>query len=317
MVDSLPGAPNVSVILPGPCQARCEFCYWSEQKAATDYLDKLSAAVRSLPSECRRVTVTGGEPTVSKRLAAAVDALRAERDWDAVVLATNGVLLDRHLGLPVDHVNLSRHHYDETRNADIFRGVVPGNFEVERLANCLNERGIDVTWSCVLCDQFADLGEVLEFVSEASAHYASAVTFRADQRSDTTERPKELEWTAASWKVSDKWSCEACRTWRQTIYGVPVYWKASVPEPSIKHGFDYEYIIHPDGRLTADWAGNLERRTDVIRVTVGGVTYECDTAEEAQALVELSRSSGRKVPTVTQSVPSGDVGRCHNSGGRC
>lgn len=253
------GAPNTSIILPGPCQANCEFCYWVQTPAPDGYLGRLAKAVRALPAACRRVTITGGEPTLSPHLRDAIHVLRTARGWDAVVLSTNGARMERLEGLAIDHVNLSRHHHHWRHNEEIFGGPVPDNHDAERIAAELNRRGIDVTWSCVLCDQFGALEQVLAFVEAARRCGASAVTFRADHRHATTERPRELEWTAKRWAVSAGWSCEACRVWRQTIHGMPVYWKASVPEPSVTHGYDYEYVIHPDGRLTADWAGNLDR----------------------------------------------------------
>lgn len=249
--SEIKGTPNFTIIVPGGCNANCEFCFWKKTETCRGYLNKLVGAIHRLPPEYTRCSISGGEPTLSPYLTSILGVVREGRDWDAVVLTTNGAKLSHYLDSPVDHVNLSRHHYSDQLNREIFgTGSVPDDAMVEKLCRELNVAGVDVTLQTVLCGQFNGQKDVDAMIHYARAVGASAVCFREDQRHESTEPPQLMP---AHLKAV--WSCGACRVWRQLVRGMPVYWKASVSEPSIKHGAVYELIFHPDGRLTSDWAG--------------------------------------------------------------
>ena len=261
-----PGKPNFTVILPGGCNARCPFCYWSQRDdEITDsgaYADALKTAIERLPKEYRRVTLTGGEPTLSPHLGTALDVLRKTREWEAVVLTTNGTGLNEyidhaHKGNPAaDHVNISRHAATSRESLRVFGAKnAPSDSQLRTYVSRLNETGVDVTLNCVLHGQFTDVREeILEYVDNAKKLGASQVVFRSDQKLESTAPPYELK-AMGDWKVITRWSCDACMVWRQVIHGMPVFWKASVSEPSVTTGYVYELVLQPNGQLTVDWAG--------------------------------------------------------------
>lgn len=278
------GIPNFTIILPGPCQAKCKFCYWKGEEVADDYMVKLEDALKKLPPQFHRVSLTGGEPTLSPYLQKVVTLLRKVRQWDAIVLTTNGAVIDHLYDLDIDHVNISRHAENDIDNRNIFlTKYVPDLNDLANYINILNEKNIDVTINCTLQDQFKNRESLLCFLTTMHTIGASAVCFRKDQRIESIEPPKEMKWFS---EPSQRWSCEACRVWYNIYLGMRVIWKSSIPEPSLHYGSVYELIFHPNGRLTVDWAGNhdynpvKEENNNMIKITMtNGTTIEC-TPEE-------------------------------------
>ena len=217
--------------------------------------------------------MTGEEPTLSPYLKKVVALLRKVRQWDAIVLTTNGAMLNNLHDLDIDHVNISRHAEDDNENRSIFlTRHVPTLDIIASQVKLLNERNIDVTINCTLQGQF-DQGGLFSFLQAMHIIGVSAVCFRKDQRTENTDPPKEMEWFG---KPSQRWSCEACRVWNNIYLGMRVVWKASIPEPSLHYGSVYELIFHPNGRLTIDWAGNHDynpvRKEENMIVTMKDVT---------------------------------------------
>jgi len=264
---TLQGDPNFSIVLPGKCQGSCKFCCWEFKSTPNQYVDRLRRAINRLPDEFKRVTITGGEPTLSGYLGVTVDVLRETRDWDAVVLSSNGAKLGDYTDLQVDHVNLSRHHHDLKKREEIFDAVIPCDMYVMDVIDRFNCSGVDVTLVALLCDQFVNNSpdpqgnDIIEFVKYADNLGASAVTFRTDCHKNSTKPPKEMKWVS-EYKTNDRWSCEACRIWTQIIRGKQVQWKAAKAEPSQIHGVPYELIFQQDCKLTTDWAGKDEYKPD-------------------------------------------------------
>lgn len=87
-------------------------------------------------------------------------ALRKVRQWDAIVLTTNGAMLNNlH-----DHVNISRHAEGDNENRSIFlTRHFPTLDVIASQVKLLNERNIDVTINCTLQGQF-DQGGLFSFL---------------------------------------------------------------------------------------------------------------------------------------------------------
>ena len=66
--------PNLSIILPVGCNARCSFCYWNPDHGLT--LEKIRFVSETLPDIFQQVSVTGGETTLYKELGNTLDILR-------------------------------------------------------------------------------------------------------------------------------------------------------------------------------------------------------------------------------------------------
>ena len=311
------GDPNFTIILPGECQAACAFCYWKQSEKVhndqREYLSRLRTALRRLPDNFRRVTLSGGEPTLSPVLREVVSTVRAVRDWDAVVLSTNGARLGSFLDLEIDHVNISRHDKHDGRNQELFgTNDLPSTAQLRELAAALNRRGIDVTLNAVLCGQFQDADSLVRYIDFAKEVGASAVMFRGDQRDESTDRPPESLFNGINnYSTIEKWSCEACMVWRQLIRGLPVFWKASVSEPSQVHGAVYELVCQQDGTLTSDWAGENEWTSGQQ------IAAAVDVDTDLEVYVQGRRISPARGIRSSSAVGGGSCGGGSGGGGAC
>ena len=254
--------PNLSIIVPGPCNAKCGFCFWKDTKNADkNYIAKLEAILDNMPEEFQQISLTGGEPTLSPYLA---DILRVidKTKYKKVVLTSNGTKLQDFLDTQdvdvinqIDHINISRHHYNEMFNSNIFKSKsIISNHQVQDLIDACHVFGIDANLNCVLTDKLKTKGQIDNYLDWAKMIGADSVCFRK-QHGTLDPSPQELFYKDC--KLISEGNCPVCRTKVQSIGGQMVIWKASRPEPSEVVVDDvYEVIIHPDCRITLDWAGN-------------------------------------------------------------
>ena len=261
--NTLNNHPNTTIILPGKCQAKCGFCFWNSSdgriKPPSDYIEKLRFILLNLPDKYRSLSVSGGEPTLSPYLADVLDLIGEEdirRKFSRTVLTTNGVRLYSgpwyKIDKAIDHINISRHHYDEELNAEIFNTpALPTAEDIRQFA-----KKADLTLNCVIPPDFADTEFIFKFISFAKSVNAVAVSFRT-QASDIQKSPVELKFIEL-FSAGSSNNCPVCRGHTQDVLGFQVRWKGSVPEPSITCGKTYEAVIRPDGAVYADWAGNHE-----------------------------------------------------------
>ena len=68
IVKSTISNPNLSIVMPGGCNGKCDFCFWQKTKPCGGYLEKLTGVFTSLPSQFSQLSITGGEPTLSPYL---------------------------------------------------------------------------------------------------------------------------------------------------------------------------------------------------------------------------------------------------------
>jgi organic radical activating enzyme len=258
--------PNYSIVMPGACQGNCSFCFWEKMKTTPNYLDKLMDTINILPPEFRQMSITGGEPLISPFFPDLMARMKKDKafktNFPKVVLTSNGgipgktfVELAKSMKGVVDHVNISRHHYDEATNASIFASnKIINNADLKLAAEALNKVGIDVTFNCVLTDHIATKQDVLTYINFARLHGATAVAFR---KQHGTLEPSELEKKFKEYTGKES-HCPVCRSNYMTINGMSIVWKCSSTEPSEDVDDVYELISHPNGGLTEDWGGKKE-----------------------------------------------------------
>jgi molybdenum cofactor biosynthesis enzyme MoaA len=197
--------PNFSILLPGPCNAACEFCFLKNERAPAkpefqvEYLRKLDYTLRNLPRQFWQISITGGEPTLSPYLMPVLALISAHRGrYTNVVLTTNGTKLDAACGSllnVVDHVNISMHHYDEGMNQKIFGGSYRmSHAAIATVVDMLGTVGIDASANCVV-DDGVDLAFLDRYVRVAQSLGFRAVHFR--KRNGTNDPvPAEAELSA-------------------------------------------------------------------------------------------------------------------------
>jgi len=266
--------PNFSIILPGPCNANCGFCFWerSYELPFTQYLDRLEEVLSSLPDQFYQVSLTGGEPTMSPYLNRTLELLGKYRDkYRKIVLTTNGSNLMYHINhfmLPfihvIDYVNISKHSFISYEDAKCFDITSPilNTGDLMDITTFFNKNGIKVNANCVLVGQFQDKSDIEDYIESCKYTNISSVCFRHQHYDGCSLEPQDEELWFEDYKVISESRCPVCRSSTMIIDGMPVTWKASMSEPSEGLDLIYECVFHPDGTLSADWGKNIILHTE-------------------------------------------------------
>lgn len=265
--------PNFSVIVPCGCQASCKFCFWKNSKSLkeSEYIKLLHTIIYKLPSDFSQCSITGAEPTLMKNLNILTKVLKSR--FDKIVLSTNGYdLLTIPLKL-INHINISRHHYDCEINSKIFGTTkITTNETIKNFSNEANKRGVDITLNCILDKDFSDINFVHKYIEYAKKLNINNVCFRKIHSNlKTLPIIKSL-----NTKVIDSYSCPVYKTQTMLIDGMKVLFKYSFLEPinRINKNEIYELIFQPDGNLTSDWKGNYKVNLQKnYKITTSNNTY--------------------------------------------
>jgi molybdenum cofactor biosynthesis enzyme MoaA len=236
MVDN----PNVSLIMPVGCNAKCDFCYWQKSSGIT--IERFKFIINTLPDFFKQISITGGEPTLDDNLQEYLKL--AKQRFDKVVLNTNGFKLKKEHFDYVDFVNISRHHYNDSENSNIFRtNSIPDEIKLKELCSYGN-----VTINCFLEDGFSDeffINNYIKFAKSIGANVAFRKNFN-----NLSKLPIDSDNTLIS-----SHECPACLHRKHIINDVNVNFKYSVKETSEAINGIYELIIQSNGDLTFDWKG--------------------------------------------------------------
>src|ERR1035437_603430 len=174
--------PNFTIVMPGGCNAKCEFCFWKQDKTTKDYMERLKDTMDLLPSQFYMISISGGEPTISPYFKKVLNSIDTER-FTHRILTTNGTHLMKHIDIikeKIQHINISRHHWDDEINAKIFEcDTIPSSEHISKCVDELNKAGIDVTFSCVLTDEYITTKEdIIKYVEYAKSCGASHIYLR-------------------------------------------------------------------------------------------------------------------------------------------
>lgn len=250
---------NFSVVLPGGCNASCDFCFWERSLTESpQYVNFLGWYLKELKNEVTQVSITGGEPTLSPVFNNVIKVLGRAK-IPKVVLTSNGANLKNKLekinGV-VKHINISRHDVDDEVNRKVFKSdKIPTEKELIGICEIANSMKIDITINKVVGADYSDENELFNYIEFVKRIGASALVIRKDYSIDTLEQIP----LAQSFKsVFIRQSCPVCITDSYLFKGLPVHIKYSLKEPSFAVDGLYELIYHSDGKLTEDWGGLKE-----------------------------------------------------------
>ena len=289
-MDTFNNDPNFSIILPGGCNAKCKFCFNKELPTIQptnikDYLSNLKNWLQMLDKQFYQISLTGGEPMISPYLEPLLGMLSGYRDrFTNILLTTNGTnLLNKIdiLSASIDHINISRHHYDEKKNNEIFGNDYSLNdIVLEDIIDKFGEVGIDVSVNCVINNK-TDKDFILNYIKWAKGIGVYAIRFRMEN-GELKAAPVEKEFD--NYKVLWEGKCPVCRTILKRIKGMDVYFKSSVLEPSkiIKDSI-FELIYEPDGKVYQDWMLTKEVKLKTITKTI--------VKKEKERIVRVNNSS--------------------------
>jgi len=249
--------PNLSIVLPGGCQAHCQFCFWYQKPTDPQWIQKLIHTLDTLPACFEQVSITGGEPTLSPYLLQTLQILASRRGkYKKIVMTTNGIRLMNYINEVsngVDHINISRHHWLEEKNQEVFKTAnVPTTSQLREMADMFRNK---LTFNCVISDMSVD--DMHKFLVYARVDAGvNNVCFRQEHGSlDPVAIEKYL---LSNYKKTSEGGCPVCRGSYFDVNGMSVGIKYSVLEPKDVIDGIYELVLHPDGKLSADWEANIE-----------------------------------------------------------
>lgn len=252
--------PNFTIILPGPCQAKCSFCFWKQDKNNSNFIKGLKTSLEELPNLFNQISISGGEPTISpyfKETLEIINEYKKNGKIQKVVLTTNGLNL-KNLDLTgINHINISRHAITYEENQKIFETKnIPNNEDLKEIANHCNTFGIDVNFNVVFVDEINTNYNIEEWTNLAKNSNVSSLTFR-NQYNNYGISKLENDLIENNYKPHIISSCPVCRTSTFFVNGVKVRFHSSDYEPTESDKFQedevYEVILQQNGNLTRDW----------------------------------------------------------------
>ncbi len=192
---------NLSIFVDDYCNGDCDFCvarmryetaghdYIKEKIPEAAYLAALNRALEAVSPLAPSVSITGGEPTLCRRLPRILDVMDAY-PLRKRTMTTNGsgllapmggeTLLDRLARFGLAHLNISRAHYDERRNQRIMKLKDP--FDNGALAEAVGiaaDHGIRPRLSCVLLrGHIQTVGDITAYCDWARSMGVDNVVFR-------------------------------------------------------------------------------------------------------------------------------------------
>lgn len=252
--------PNFTIILPGPCQAKCSFCYWKEDKNNSNFIKGLRKALEELPPLFNQISISGGEPSLSPFFDETLNIIKEYKKSgkiQKVVLTSNGIkLINKNLD-GIDHINISRHSYSDNLNSKIFETKhIPSKDDLKELANYINSFGIDVNYNVVLIDDINTNHNLIQWTNFAKETNVTSLTFR-NQYGIYGISLLESYLLENNYKPNIISSCPVCRTSTFYVEGIKTKFHSSDYEPTESNKFDvnevYEVILQSNGNLTRDW----------------------------------------------------------------
>lgn len=320
------GDPNMTVLMPGQCNASCAFCFWNRNeakiKSPADFCRTVLDDIFMSPDMFRTLSISGGEPTLSPMLREFLLDLIIHRIQNPVklkrvVLTTNGSRLEDYIALlrgSVDYVNISRHAIDDAENALIFKTFeVPSASRLEALIDRIQrEANLSVTLNCVIDEQYSGK-KVVDFVKWARSIGADAVSFRVQAKRSKLAESVALEYFNKHYaaNVVGTSDCGVCKGVSFRFANIAVNFKTSTIEPSKDTGMIYELVWHPDGSVYADWNRKVCLDGKLDRVLAATIPLQQVVAKSKQSLSRYASGMNSVQKVVYQS----EDGGCRGGGG--
>lgn len=160
---------NLYVKVTNKCNANCSFCEFRGADSKRFDINQYQTALMEVSKTLKinKVSFTGGEPTLKPELLSDLIAMtRKILGKDVfIVVSTNGSKLENLWNSQnIDSIALSRHHYDDEKNSEIFgTTVVPGRKDIK-----YSQVKHKIHLSCVLSKKAINSGsEVVKYLKFA------------------------------------------------------------------------------------------------------------------------------------------------------
>jgi molybdenum cofactor biosynthesis enzyme MoaA len=203
---------NLSINVTHACNALCGFCVDALRKKVDSevhtnvesdstlhrksesqiYLDHLEEQLKAIKDTDVSVSVTGGEPTLDSARLGGILKLLKKYNIKKRVVTTNGSLLlspskrktnervvDVIVESGIEHLNISRAHFDENENSAIMNMPKFTNVDLKKVVAIANKTGIRVRLSVALLKEgIYDVDGIKKYLDWAKSIGVDNVTFR-------------------------------------------------------------------------------------------------------------------------------------------
>ena len=158
---------NLFIQLNSRCNANCDFCEYHTVNEHEFDFDKLEYVIQKINKKVTigKINITGGEPTLDtqrfNRLLSIISKYKFNgHNIPYITLNTNGYRLDVALEWDdtIDSYAISRHHYDDQLNREIFRSsYVADTSVIKRAIDTVGDRGVHkIHLRCNLIKRYID-----------------------------------------------------------------------------------------------------------------------------------------------------------------
>ena len=295
---------NLSIFVDDYCNADCQFCVaqlryeniakaYQKPKIEDDdeYFRRLDEVLTYIEPLNVSVSITGGEPTVSPRLIKILELIDKHNmrkrtittNGSALLNEVNGkTVLDYLIDYKMDHLNISKTHYDEEINKKIMR-YKKGYCSNEDLAKIIPyalSKGLRPRLSCLLLkDGIYDVEGMAKYIEFYEKMGIDNVIFRElmDYDEKTMCNLEKMLYNKVNkvrlndvWKDVDK--DPRFRAYKNLLgyyYYVEIYkfhdvvvcsesadLKVQTDEKAHNQDVVYEMVFHPNGNLCGSWVDN-------------------------------------------------------------
>lgn len=171
---------NLNIFISLVCQNKCNFCinnnFTNTDITDKEYYSSLEKVLNELYDKGFEITLTGGEPTLFAERFVKTMKMCYERNFTCRTVSTTGYgLFDKYNNKPlyqhmiennfVHNINISRMHYKEDKNTEIFKHKNINNQDIEILAEFYKINNADMRISCNIIDGYIDnFDKILDFV---------------------------------------------------------------------------------------------------------------------------------------------------------
>lgn len=178
----------LTILITNWCPAHCPFCIAGDH-SARDRVDprKLETVLRALKAEdaIDYIAISGGEPMADPQLLDEVLCLIYEVFGTRMMVGvtTNGINLNRihtlHRLMDLDRFRISRHHWDDARNRELFGITVPGADQLREVISGTKAQDLFAI-NCLLLRDWVGTHEAirrqLDFVGSLGPALAAFIT---------------------------------------------------------------------------------------------------------------------------------------------
>ena len=158
---------SLYVVVTRKCNVNCKFCEFAKGKCELD-IKVFEKLYRELQNKCTvsMVHFTGGEPTLElNKIKEICDIVKDCDKFTTTSINTNGTNLDKLKGIKnLDNIALSRHHYLDCKNQEIFGSILVPN--AEKINNFSEKYKIHISCNLIkgYIDNEIEIKNYLDFV---------------------------------------------------------------------------------------------------------------------------------------------------------